>query len=97
MIHLKGCSPGSLQKSLLLWGFDHASSIKNLLHAKLRAGQVQLHSVLQISVVMAKGYWISTGTIHTPLAMVPYISRLTEWLPTVGAKFLVRDVECDVR
>ena len=46
---------------------------------------------------MAKGYWISTGTIHTPLAMVPYISQLTEWLPTVGAKFLVRDVQCDVR
>ena len=46
---------------------------------------------------MAKGYWISTGTIHTPLAMVPYISRLTEWLPTVGARFLVRDVQCDVR
>ena len=46
---------------------------------------------------MTKGYWISTGTIHTPLAMVPYISRLTEWLPSVGGKFLVRDVQCDVR
>ncbi len=46
---------------------------------------------------MAKGYWISTGTIHTPLAMVPYLSQLTEWLPTVDAKFLVRDVGCDVR
>tara|TARA_B100000925_G_C21620482_1_gene308660 strand:+ start:129 stop:434 length:306 start_codon:yes stop_codon:yes gene_type:complete len=50
-----------------------------------------------MSSVMAKGYWISTGTIHTPLAMVPYISRLTEWLPTVGARFLVRDFRCDIR
>jgi len=60
-------------------------------------GQFALNSTQQISFVMAKGYWISTGTIHTPLAMVPYISRLTDWLPTVGAKFLIRDVNCDVR
>ena len=97
MIDLKGCGLGSLQLSLLSLSCDYASSIKSLLYAQLQAGQVQLHSVHQISVVMAKGYWISTGTIHTPLAMVPYISRLTEWLPTVGAKFLVRDVQCDVR
>ena len=76
---------------------DNAPSIKSCLHGELRTDQLQLHSVQQISYVMAKGYWISTGTIHTPLAMVPYISRLTEWLPTVGAKFLVRDVQCDVR
>ena len=59
--------------------------------------QFELNSTQQICFVMAKGYWISTGTIHTPLAMVPYISRLTDWLPTVGAKFLIRDVNCDVR
>ncbi|KZR90885.1 hypothetical protein MITS9508_00119 [Synechococcus sp. MIT S9508] len=96
-MHLKGCGLGRLQLSLLSLSCDQASVIRNLLHAQLRSGQVQLHSVQHISVVMAKGYWISTGTIHTPLAMVPYISRLTEWLPTVGAKFLVRDVQCDVR
>ena len=41
--------------------------------------------IIRFVFVMAKGYWISTGTIHTPLAMVPYISRLTEWLTTVSA------------
>ena len=95
--HLKRCGLGRLQLSLLSLSCDHASAIRNLLHAQLLTAQFQLHSVHQISVVMAKGYWISTGTIHTPLAMVPYISRLTEWLPSVGAKFLVRDVQCDVR
>ncbi len=96
-MHLKRCGLGRLQLSLLSLSCDHASAIRNLLHAQLLTAQFQLHSVHQISVVMAKGYWISTGTIHTPLAMVPYISRLTEWLPSVGAKYLVRDVQCDVR
>ena len=46
---------------------------------------------------MAKGYWITTGTIHTPLGMVPYLSALTNWLPTVDGKFLIRDINSDVR
>ncbi|MAR52679.1 MAG: hypothetical protein CMK50_05935 [Propionibacteriaceae bacterium] len=46
---------------------------------------------------MAKGYWVFSGTIHTPLGMVPYISKFTSWLPTVGARLVVRDLQCDVR
>ena len=44
-----------------------------------------------------KGYWITTGTIHTPLGMVPYLSALTDWLPRVEGRFLVRDIASDVR
>ena len=44
-----------------------------------------------------KGYWVITGTIHTPLGMVPYLSALISWLPSVGGRFLVRDTACDVR
>ena len=44
-----------------------------------------------------KGYWVITGTIHTPLGMVPYLSALISWLPTVGGSFLVRDTACDLR
>ena len=44
-----------------------------------------------------KGYWVITGTIHTPLGMVPYLSALINWLPTVGGSFLVRDTDCYVR
>ena len=46
---------------------------------------------------MAKGYWVCTGTIHTPLGMVPYISAFTSWLEAVGARLLVRDLFSDVR
>ena len=44
-----------------------------------------------------KGYWITTGTIHTPLGMVPYLSALNDWLPSVGGRYLVRDIASDVR
>ncbi len=46
---------------------------------------------------MAKGFWILTGNIHTPLGMVPYIKQFTSWLPKVGARMLVRDLQGDVR
>ena len=46
---------------------------------------------------MAKGYWVVTGTIHTPLGMVPYINKFIAWLPTVGARLLIRDLQSDVR
>ncbi|WP_413744037.1 DUF1330 domain-containing protein [Synechococcus sp. MIT S9451] len=46
---------------------------------------------------MAKGYWVCTGTIHTPLGMVPYISKFTAWLATVNARILIRDLSSDVR
>ena len=38
-----------------------------------------------------------TGNIHTPLGMVPYINKFTAWLPTVGARLLIRDLQGDVR
>ena len=44
-----------------------------------------------------KGYWVTTGTIHTPLGMVAYLSALQEWMPTVGTRFLVREIASDVR
>ena len=46
---------------------------------------------------MAKGYWVVTVTIHTPLGMVPFINKFNAWLPTVGARLLIRDLETDVR
>jgi len=46
---------------------------------------------------MAKGYWVCTGTIHTPLGMVSYISAFNSWLEAVGARLLVRDLFSDVR
>lgn len=44
-----------------------------------------------------KGYWVTTGTIHTPLGMVAYLAALQEWMPTVGARFLIREIASDVR
>ena len=44
-----------------------------------------------------KGYWITTGTIHTPLGMVPYLSALNDWLPRVVGRCLVRDIASDGR
>ena len=46
---------------------------------------------------MVKGYWVTTGTIHTPLGMVPYLSALTDGLPTVDGWFLIRDISTDMR
>ena len=46
---------------------------------------------------MAKGYWVTTGAIHTPLGMVPYLSALTDWLATIDGRFLIRDISSDVR
>ena len=46
---------------------------------------------------MANGYWIITGTIHTPLGMVNYISSLHKWLERIGGKILVRDLDSDIR
>ena len=46
---------------------------------------------------MAKGYWVCTGTIHTTLGMVSYISAFNSWLEAVGARLLVRDLFSDVR
>ena len=46
---------------------------------------------------MTKGCWVVTGNIHTPLGMVPYIKKFTAWLPTVGARLLIRDLQADVR
>ena len=46
---------------------------------------------------MAKGYWVCTGTIHTPFGMVSYISAFNSWLEAVGARLLVRDLFSDVR
>ena len=34
---------------------------------------------------MAKGYWVCTGTIHTPLGMVSYISAFNSWLEAAQA------------
>ena len=46
---------------------------------------------------MTKGYWVVTGTIHTTLGMVPFINKFNAWLPTVGARLLIRDLQGDVR
>ena len=46
---------------------------------------------------MTKGYWVVTGTINTPLGMVPFINKFNAWLPTVGARLLIRDLQGDVR
>lgn len=46
---------------------------------------------------MTKGYWVVTGTIHTPLGMVPFINKFNAWLPTVGARLLIRDLQGDLR
>ena len=57
----------------------------------------QVRWIVDRATVMAKGYWITTGTIHTPLAMVPYISQLKAWLPSLGGRVLVMEMASDVR
>ena len=47
--------------------------------------------------VITKGYWLTTGTIHTPLGMVPFLTALNDWLPTVGGTLLIRNIASDVR
>ena len=32
---------------------------------------------------MAKGYWLSTGSINDGEGMQPYLKALKEWLPSV--------------
>ena len=41
---------------------------------------------------MAKGYWLSTGSIKDGQGMQPYLKALSGWLPSVNGKFFVRDL-----
>ena len=41
---------------------------------------------------MAKGYWLSTGSIKDGIGMQPYLKALKDWLPSVNGKFFVRDL-----
>ena len=41
---------------------------------------------------MAKGYWLSTGSIKDGEGMQPYLKALKDWLPSVNGKFFVRDL-----
>ena len=41
---------------------------------------------------MAKGYWLSTGSIQDGEGMQPYLKELNVWLPSVNGKFFVRDL-----
>lgn len=50
-----------------------------------------------ITTLMAKGYWLMTGTIHTPLGMVTYVNKLMHYLKDSGGCFLVREMNTDVR
>ena len=38
---------------------------------------------------MAKGYWLSTGSIKDGEGMQPFLKALKEWLPSVYGKFLL--------
>ena len=42
---------------------------------------------------MAKGYWLSTGSIKDGERMQPYLKALSGWLPSVNGKFFARDLE----
>ena len=42
--------------------------------------------------MIAKGYWIETGKINSP-EIKTYLEAIAKWLPTVGGKFLIRDLE----
>ena len=59
--------------------------------------QIDSESKSRLYVVMAKGYWIITGTIHTPLGMVAYVNKLMQYVEKTGATFLVREMETDIR
>ena len=41
---------------------------------------------------MAKGYWLSTGSIIDGEGMQPYLKALKEWLPSVYGEFFDRDL-----
>ena len=41
---------------------------------------------------MAKGYWLSTGSIKDGEGMQPYLKALQGWLPSVNGKFFARDL-----
>ena len=41
---------------------------------------------------MAKGYWLSTGSIKDGQGMQPYLKALKDWLPSVNGEFFVRDL-----
>ena len=41
---------------------------------------------------MAKGYWLSTGSIKDGEGIQPYLKALQGWLPAVNGKFFVRDL-----
>ncbi len=41
---------------------------------------------------MAKGHWLSTGSIKDVIGMQSYLKALKDWLPSVNGKFFVRDL-----
>ena len=41
---------------------------------------------------MAKGYWLSTGSIKDGQGMQPYLKALKDWLHSVNGGFFVRDL-----
>ena len=41
---------------------------------------------------MAKGYWLSTGSIIDTEGIQPYMKALKEWLHSVYGKFFARDL-----
>ena len=42
--------------------------------------------------MIAKGYWIETVKINTH-EIKTYLEAIEKWLPKVGGKFLIRDVD----
>ena len=41
---------------------------------------------------MAKGYWLSTGSIKNGEGMQTYLKVLKDWLPSVKGEFFARDL-----
>mgnify|MGYP001231655917 FL=1 len=41
---------------------------------------------------IAKGYWLSTGSIKDGEGMQPYLKALKDWLPSVNGAFFARDL-----
>ena len=41
---------------------------------------------------MAKGYWLSKGSIKDEEGMQSYLKALQGWLPSVNGKFFARDL-----
>ena len=46
---------------------------------------------------MAKGYWLSTGTIKNGEGMQSYLEALQGWLPSINGKFFARDLATIVK